>query len=486
MFSIGFIVWQAFMVSRAYRLFWAMNRHTSLVEAAPWQVNNTGYLNANIEKKYKDHTEIRRCYCFLFTVVLVTVFIAITLRFKEPIPEDEFNRILNKFRETQPEFDEKGRRNYWMECGVQPWHRYIFLTIWGITLAYIVPSGLFELRGVRDHLSVRLELIAITLISLVAYFGYGYSLIKEWRYPIRWLCGMYIATHTICIFVPLFEVWQRRRLVHQVTNTEFEEILDRNDAVWRAFQRYAARDLCGENICFIESYRKLMAQVKEYKHDLIKAQRKQSRKSLRSSGRELENISDMDCEAPGSATASAYTQRVMNRLRGFTQDSQSSSSDVGANQPTCVASPSTNYDEVAMPSTPPCLPKVTGIATVPTTIKHTSSTSVCSVNDEVNSECESVPTNLISFDASSQLPALLVPAYRAMFETYIHDDATLQLNITHAAKTHVSNCVREYNYTFDMFDAIYAEVKWSLWTNTFPKFIEMYRQDLATSNESIA
>ncbi|RKP26176.1 hypothetical protein SYNPS1DRAFT_22005 [Syncephalis pseudoplumigaleata] len=261
-------------------------------------------------------------------------------------------------------------------------------------------------------------------------------------------------------------------LVHKVTRTEFEEALGRNDDVWRAFQRYAARDLCAESVCFIEAYRKLMAQVDAHKQSLLRPQRRRSRKYS-----EHDGASTLDGESSG------YAQRVLQRLRSFTFDSiTANSTDHEMNQLACVhggepatlgMSPSTSR---VMPT---AIPEHGPSASRESSTSHEASSSSRHEESTLSGGCG-------SFDASGPLPDPLVPAYRALFETYVREGATLQLNITHAAKAQATSRVREHHYTFNMFDAIYTEVKWSLWTNTFPRFIETYRQDLSSTQESPA
>ncbi|KAI9596901.1 hypothetical protein BDF19DRAFT_437148 [Syncephalis fuscata] len=508
--NLGFIAWQALMVTRTYRLFWTMRRHSDLVKAAPWQVNNTGYLDASLEKKYKDRTSEWRSYSFLIAMLIIAAVVIITVQAVGKKEDKDLNRSVNNTRRqlnqddgTEDNHSAENSHSYWAECHLPEWHRYPLLVIWGIVIVYTVFSGLFKPSQLRENLIIRLELIAIYLITIVIYVCYIVWCAKDSHFTMRWPCAMYVITHIISVVVPLYEVWRRRRLIHKVTSIEFDEALERNDSVWHAFQRYAAFDLCAESVCFIESYRKLMAQVNEHKETLFKKGTKSSIKAhsrLRRGFEETDQLEYENTKSSSSLPSSSppgYTQRVFQRLRRFTLDSVPPSTTSENNQLVCVSPhsetsdsnshqcnfPSADYGITAIPPSPASLSRVMGLSTTNESSSEFKSphNSMESISRASEASLKS-SNSMASLATAHQLPRVLIPAYRGIFETYIRDGATLQLNITYAAKTNVTNRVREYAYTFDMYDEIYAEIKWSLWTNTFPRFIETYRQDLTSAN----
>ncbi|KAI9596900.1 hypothetical protein BDF19DRAFT_437147 [Syncephalis fuscata] len=503
---IGFISWQLLIAARAYRLYCAINRHAFLVEIAPWQVNNTGYLDASWIKQNQSKRTERRFYIAIGATILVTAIVALVIQI---IIGNNAKLALEDYLYSDP----KTHILYYIRCRAMVWNIYPFFTIWGLIMMYTVPAGIYYLRHYPDHFGIRMELAAISVITLITFIGYLAWSIIEKRISLLWPGGMFIITHSISTLMPLYEAWKRQRLAKLVTNVKFEETFNCDNDVWRAFCQYAARDFCAENVCFVEQYRKLIQRTEQAiiaecdENDDVASQpsmsTEQNRHCRRSSSLQLHT---------------SYAKRLYSRLLHISRDGISSRVDHGEANELINMSPllqqqtqrqprkirrllsadnaknSTTFDTSAFNASvlaETALPNMSALPMQqrPHSQSLPSGANTTATGDEklaftgasvADIDQRAIP---LSDQPDAQVPMSLISAYRVLFETFIVDGAPLQLNISHAARVRATSKIRSYAYTIGMYAEVYAEIKWSLWINTFPKFLQAYERDLIAAND---
>ncbi|KAI8050560.1 hypothetical protein BDF22DRAFT_777922 [Syncephalis plumigaleata] len=514
---VGMIGWQLLVTARAYRLYCAINRHACLVEVAPWQINNTGHLDAAWIKQNQSKRAERRFYLAMGVTMFLAIIMVLTIQL---ITQQQHVSVFgNGYYGDDKVFI------YYIHCPTLPWTIYPFFVIWGLLLVYTVPAGIYYLRKYPDHFGVRMELAAISIIALLTFLSYLIWTISMGWVSIVWPTGMFLITHTISTVMPIYEGWRRRKLAERVTNIRFEEALNEDNDVWRAFFQYAARDFCAENVCFIEQYRKLIHRTEQ---------------TLAIEGDDTDDAGSQPsisteqprhCRRSSSLQlSSSYAKRIYHRIRKLSKDDGntcgSSSNYTDYAEANKLIRPSGSirrpYRIRRLPSASETVIhdlnsaiKLTdmraSIITTGATIT-TSKVSMSSSPPTPDLQCQrphsrSLPSSTTDSDSpfaftaidvadidqkatplterpNAKVPMSLVSAYRALFETFIVDGAPLQLNISHATRVQATNRIRSYNYTIGMYAEVYAEIKWALWVNTFPKFLQAYERDLRMSDDA--
>jgi hypothetical protein len=326
--------------------------------------------------------------------------------------------------------------------------------------------------------------------------------------------------------MPIYEGRQRRRLAKRVTKVRFEEALNEDNDVWRAFFQYAARDFCAENVCFIEQYRKLIhrtEQILAIEGDdtddavsQLSISTRQPQNCRRSSSLQLSSSNakriylrirkmskdDRGGGVGGASNYAAYSEvNKLIRSSGSTRRSHRVRRLLSASEPVIHDLNSainlsdmrvyTNHDnhhrhtvsEVFLspsPSTPDLQWQRPHSQSLSSNIADSESPFAFTAIDVADIDQKATP---LTKKLNAKVPMSLVSAYRTLFRTFIVDGAPLQLNISHGTRVQATNRVHSYDYTIGMYAEVYAEIKWALWVNTFPRFLQAYEQDLGLSKD---
>ncbi|RKP09910.1 hypothetical protein THASP1DRAFT_22310 [Thamnocephalis sphaerospora] len=508
---IGFVGWQTLVMARTYRLYWALERHQRVVSTAPWRANNFAQMDRIMQARESTAQKERRIYYAMGGLMLITIGTTLTIQ------------LLARNEELPGRG--RGNRQGKGRCAVDGWGAYPLFGVWGAIVLYTVPLSIYYGRRLHDNLGVRTELAVVVAICLVTYVCYLVWSIQRFGMSMLWPCGMFFLTHIISVAFPLVESWRRQRLAAKVVGARFEDAIRRDSAVWRAFRTYAAHDFSAEGTRFIETYRALVAHAESAA--LAEPQESASVNSMaaadekkrfalpraitqkylpRSHQRHQTSTSTESLWLDASAPANERTESVTStRPRGSSCSlAQSKSPNTSDRTSADLYAGEYEMDNIVSPTTAHSLLSDNTAASPSTHFFGVSAgqTPVGGLSDDTTSEHACVGT--ISLDRSLaagldvaevedqvapltkhphlRVPPAVVPEYQHLFDYFIREGAPWQLNLTHSTLRQASDRVHEYRFTIDMFSEVYAEVKWSLWVNTFPKFIQAYERDLSDSD----
>jgi hypothetical protein len=505
MMYLGFVSWQTLLAARTHRLYWALERHQQIIEEEPWRANNLTHIDHIIEQNSIAVRKERRIYMLMGLLMIITIGMAATIHILATTGDGlPYQYTVVNDDQAPPYADTPLYANTNGGCVTNGWGMYPLFCTWGIMVVYTLPMSIYKRYHIHDHLNVHKELILSAIFSAFTFILYVIWTVRGLNMAMTWPCSLFYWVELTSVFFPLIEIWRRHRLARRVVHTQFEEMITKRDAIWKAFCTYAARDLCAENTRFIEAYRDLVAHAEQAAlkenqrasnanamRNLLGLSRTNTTQANRMSQPANESdsaSSSRDGSLTTKSSAKQYPPASSSRASFLLGGSSMGSSDASHHTRTSLIEmhslEGTAVSDNAILSSPK---KDTHQVSASDQIKRHTTEGIVSMRplqtaiDVAETDENVVP---LTHYPNMRVPAAIIPEYQQIFDTFIRVDAPWQLNLTHNTQRLAAERVNNYEFTIDMFAEVYAEVKWSLWVNTFPKFIQSYEHSLAKDEET--
>ncbi|KAJ3115061.1 hypothetical protein HK098_007076 [Nowakowskiella sp. JEL0407] len=164
-------------------------------------------------------------------------------------------------------------------CQYQNWYYSLVYGVVGIFLVVLAPTMLIMLRSIRDTQGIQFDMMvtaSFTCVCFVLYFLIMYEFIpsiSDWGYfgPNHLIYFVLGPGHIMSVVVPLLQLyWERRKkakpsLIYNLDS--FSKVLvDKN--LFELLRNAAARDLCSEQIIFLEEVELFKKRVNGSTEDL--------------------------------------------------------------------------------------------------------------------------------------------------------------------------------------------------------------------------
>jgi hypothetical protein len=506
MMYLGFVSWQTLLAARTHRLYWALERHQQMMKEEPWRANNLAHIDHIIERNSIAMKKERRIYMLMGLLMIITIGMAATIHILAttgdglPYQYTYVNTDASSSHVISPLYIGSVGG-----CITNGWGMYPLFGTWGVMVAYTLPMSIYKSYRIRDHLNVHTELILVAVISAATFILYVIWTVRGLSMAMTWPSSMFYSVQLISVAFPLVEVWRRHRLARRVVHTQFEEMITKRDSIWKAFCTYAARDLCAENTRFIEDYRDLVAHAEQTA--LKEKQRGSNANAMKNllglsrtnatqanrisqSASESDSTSSRDGSLTTKSSAKQYPPASPSKASFLSGNSSMGSSDASHHARTSLIEmhslEGTAISDNAMliPGSPK--KDTHQVSASDQTKRHTTEGAVGMRSLQAALDVAETDENVVPLThyPNMRVPAAIIPEYQQIFDTFIRVDAPWQLNLTHNTQRLAAERVNNYEFTIDMFAEVYAEVKWSLWVNTFPKFIQSYEHSLAKDEET--
>jgi hypothetical protein len=487
---IGFAIWQAMLVRRAMKLSWTIRHHQKMTFASSWyqhtqlQENNRRSILDRGQFNVRRYRRIDRHWhwaaiLFLTIVLLSAILIAVLLRDQWMLGDETSKETLDPTTAAYIEW----LMLHWATC-YGNWEAYAFVALWGILAFIWLLVATYYLRNIYDVQGIRLELLITAFAELLIYLIYIVWTVTGTLGSFFWLWVLFFISHSVSVCGPILGLYWRQRLLKRVSRAHWEQVIH-NERLWQELCQFASRDFCSESTRFIEDYRNLLKLtiqtlgISDTNADIASSTlwplsestspkpstQDETRRSTTRKSRLSDSLHSILTPPSPGATSLTFALQLQP-----TREEEETAICIGSPQSETYLLANLSNHHLSVPNTTStrfAQPQLTRSSmTMDSTITHQHTR----LHPTLSSPSER---------PGPAVPESLIVDYRRLYETYIRDQAPLQVNISDKVRRLATERVKAYRYTVNMFYEVYLEVEWSIYSETFPKFVEAFREELA-------